>query len=230
MSQSKFKTAEVDIDAYDVGDLVPVDGFSTIDPGTNVLVSGPPKTGKQRLALQLLSAGDPWEHAIAVSPDTDASRLERSYVGVANGDEDRFYIVDCTGATGQGSMDDTDRIKYVTSPNDLTGVGMGIVKCTREIGDDVDDGLRLSLLSLSTLLRYSDANRMFNFLHTITSRVSAADYFGVGTIDPTMHDTEDVNTLTSLYDSTVELREADDGSLEVRVVGHPDADRRWQPF
>lgn len=230
MSQDRFETGEVGIDSYDLGDLLPIEGVSTIAPGTNLLVSGPPNTGKQRLALQILAAGRDQEHAIAVTPDTDASRLEGLYDDTANYDDEPFYIVDCTGASGRDSADDTETVKYVDSPGDLTAIGIGIVKCTREIGDDVDDGLRLTVLSLSTLLRYSNANRMFNFLHKITGRVSAADYLGVGTIDPTMHDTEDVNTLTSLFDTTVELREADDGRLEGRVVGHPDADRTWQPF
>lgn len=145
-------------------------------------------------------------------------------------DPDRLRVVDCTGARGRGSMDDTETIKYVRSPGDLTGIGMGIVKCTREIGPGVDDGLRMAVLSLSTLLRYANADRSFNFLHTVTGRVSAAGYLGLATFDPTSHDPGDGNTLSSLFDVVVELREADDGSREVRVVGHREASRTWQPY
>lgn len=119
---------------------------------------------------------------------------------------------------------------FVGSPGYLTGIGVGIVKCTRDIGGEVDAGLGLSVLSLSTILQYANNQRVFNFLHTITGRVSAADYLGVATIDPTTQNTQEVNTLTSLFDAVIELREADDGSREMRVVGIPDVPRTWVSF
>jgi archaellum biogenesis ATPase FlaH len=86
------------------------------------------------------------------------------------------------------------------------------------------------VLSLSTLLQYADSQRVFNFLHTITGRVSAADYLGVATLDPTTQNPKETNTLTSLFDAVVELREADDGTREMRVVGLPDVPRTWVSF
>jgi KaiC/GvpD/RAD55 family RecA-like ATPase len=226
----RFRSRRTETDTYDLGDAVPIDGFETVPAGTNVLVTGPPMVGKQDVVLELLSAGRRAEHAIAVTPDTDGDRLRRRFGDVTGSDPDRLRVVDCTGATGKGSMDDTETVKYVGSPGDLTGIAMGIVKCTRDLGQAVDDGLRLSVLSLSTLLRYSNADRMFNFMHTVTGRVSAADYLGVGSFDPSMHSGEAANTLTSLFDVVVEIREADDGSREIRVVGHAGSSRTWQQF
>jgi KaiC/GvpD/RAD55 family RecA-like ATPase len=230
MSSDGLQGAVTDTDTYQIGDTVPVAGFDTVPAGTNILISGPPMLGKRRLALELLAGGTANSHAIAVTPDTDGDRLRTTYEGTTHADLDRFHVVDCTGATGKGSMDDTEAIKYVGSPGDLTGIGVGIVKCTRDIGREVDAGLRLSVLSLSTILQYANNQRVFNFLHTITGRVSAADYLGIATIDPTTQDTQEVNTLTSLFDAVIELREADDGGREVRVVGVPDAPRTWVSF
>lgn len=230
MSQSDFRARSVGIDAYDLGDVVPVEGFSSVSPGTNLLISGPSKTGKQRLALELMAAGPEREHGLAVTPNTAGERIQDTFADIRGRESSPLHVVDCTGATGKGSMDDTETIKYVGSAGDLTGIGMGIVKCTRSIGDGADDGLRLSLLSLSTLLRYSDPNRMFNFLHTVTGRVSAAGYLGVGTLDSSTNDSEERHTLSSLFDVVVELREGEDGSREVRVVGHPGSPRTWQPY
>jgi hypothetical protein len=53
--------------------------------------------------------------------------------------------------------------------------------------------------------------------------VSAADYLGVCTLDPTVHDEADVNTVTSLFDAVVETRDG-----EVRVRGLPDVDSSWR--
>jgi len=60
-------------------------------------------------------------------------------------------------------MNDTRSMKYVSSPGDLTGIGMGIVKCTRDIDSEVERGLRLSVLSVSTLVQYANSQRVFNF-------------------------------------------------------------------
>ena len=230
MSSGTFHAEKTGADAYRIGETIPVAGFETVPAGTNVLVSGPPMVGKERLALELLATDARDEHAIAITPDTGGDRLRRRYETIPNVDGDRFHVIDCSGSSGKGSMSDTARTKYVSSPGDLTGIGMGIVKCTRHIGVGVDDGLRLATLSLSTLVRYATIDRVFNFLHTVNGRVAAADYLGVATLDPTVHDSQDVNTLTSLFDAVVELREADDGSVEGRVVGWRESPRTWQPF
>lgn len=221
---------ETGVDAYHVGEAVPVSGFDAVPAGTNVLVSGGPMLGKRRIALEMLAAGAPPEHAIAVSPDTDARRLHRAYDDVPGSERERLHVVDCTGTAGSGSVERAPDVQYVSSPGDLTGIGVGIVKATRDIGPDAEAGLRLSILSLSTVARYTDAQRAFNFLHTVTGRVAAADYLGVATVDPSTHAPEELSTITSLFDTMVELRETDDGSREVRVVGHPDSPRTWQPF
>ena len=227
MSSEDLSSRRVRTDAYDLGEVVPIEGFASVDPGTNVLISGGRMLGKERLALELLAAGSE-EEAIAVTPDTAGGRLRDIFESVAGG-LDRLRVVDCTGASSKGSFDDTDDMKYVASPGDLTGIGMGIVKCTRDMDESVD-GLRLGVLSLSTLLRYSDPDRVFNFLHTVTGRVSAADYLGIATLDPDAHDPQDVNTLSSQFDIVVELREADDVGREARVVGHHESPRTWQPL
>jgi hypothetical protein len=226
MSSEDLSSRRVRTDAYDLGEVAPVEGFASVDPGTNVLISGGRMLGKERLALELLAAGSEEEEAIAVTPDTAGGRLRDSFESVAGG-LDRLRVVDCTGASSKGSFDDTDDMKYVASPGDLTGIGMGIVKCTRDMGESVD-GLRLAVFSLSTLLRYSDPDRVFNFLHTVTGRVSAADYLGIATLDPGAHDPQDVNTLSSQFDVVVELREADDDGREARVVGHHESPRTWK--
>lgn len=225
MSRQRMDASKAGVETYDVDGIVP--GLAELPAGTNVLVSGPPMIGKERIALSLLAAGTANEHAIVVSPDTGVDRLRRRFADL-DGSADRFHVVDCTGVSGKRSIDDEVGTKYVNSPGDLTGIGLGIIKCTRDVGADVSNGLRLGLFSLSTLSQYAEAGRVFNFLHTVTGRVAAADYLGVATLDPTTRQEREVNTLISLFDAVVELREADDGSRQVRVVGLPDAPRTWQ--
>lgn len=230
MSADGLQAPTPDVDRYGLGDAVATPGFDAVPAGTNLLVSGSPMLGKEEIVLDLLAAGSWQAHAIAVTPSTAGESLRERFQSRHRATAERLHVVDCTGATGKGSMDDDERVKYVNSPGDLTGIGVGIVKSTRAVGDDVDEGLRLALLSASTLSRYADAQRVFNFLHTVTGRVSAAGYLGVATMDPTTMDTQAVNTITSLFDGVVELREADDGDREMRTVGWPDAPRTWHPY
>ncbi|WP_276245409.1 MULTISPECIES: hypothetical protein [unclassified Haladaptatus] len=215
---------------YALGSAIDIEGFEEVPPGTNLLIEGPLQADTRQLATQLLATGTAQgENAVVISSDANADRVVRD-VSAFDGDADRLYVVDCTGVSGKGSFDDEPHVKYVTSPSDLTGIGVGLVKCTQEIGAGATSGLRLGVFSLSTLLRYAEVGRVFNFLHVLTGRVSAAGYFGVYTIDPSAHDDADLNVLRSLFDAALKLRETDDGTLEARVVGLPNVASTWTPL
>lgn len=212
-----------DLDAYDLGDVLPHD-VDSLPAGTNLLLSGPVMTGKGELALDVLRTGAAGgESAVVVSPDRSAERIVDGF-----GETERLWVVDCSGSSGT-SFEDSDRVTYVSSPGDLTGIGIGIAKATRRIGPEVRNGLRLSVLSVSTLLQYVDQERVFNFLHVLTGRVSAGSYLGVYAIDPTAHEQATVNVITSQFDGALDVREGDDGR-ECRLRGFPDVDREWLPF
>ena len=144
------QSSDTNRSAYDVADAVPIEGFDAVSAGTNVLVSGPPQSGKTRLALRLLARGTAaGEQAIAVTADLDGTRLRQRFEAV-DGDPSRLHVVDCSGASGKESFDDAEGVRYVSSPADLTGIGLGVVKYTRQVVADADSGVRLSTLSLST--------------------------------------------------------------------------------
>lgn len=72
---------------YSVGSLLPVEG---IEPGSTLLVVGPPMTGKPDLVLQLLAQGfDTEEGAAVISTDASATesatRLRRTPVDQVRG-------------------------------------------------------------------------------------------------------------------------------------------------
>ena len=52
MSSEDLSSRRVHTDAYDLDDVLPVEGVASVDPGTNVLVSGARMLGKERLALE----------------------------------------------------------------------------------------------------------------------------------------------------------------------------------
>lgn len=208
-------------DSYHVGDVLPVPGFESVPGGTRLLVSGPPMTGKRDLAFRLASVGLPDQSVVVVTTDRPARQVMSSFGGL-----DRVSVVDCTGSYGTAD----GNVEYVSSPDDLTGVGIGLAKRTNAIGDRARDGVRVVIDSVSSYLRFVDEGRVFYFLQILTGRFSAADYLTVSTVDPASHDAGVLNSVRSLFDGTVELRERDDGRQEVRVVGFEGVSREWVPY
>jgi hypothetical protein len=106
---------------YDIG-VACVDG--AVSPGTNLLVTGPPMTGKRDLAYDVLRTGcRDGEGGIVVTTKDSARKVRQAFE-----DEtavDALGVVDCV--TRQQGLDDateTDLIRYASSPNDLTGIGI----------------------------------------------------------------------------------------------------------
>lgn len=203
--------------AYALGSPFPVAEADELDPGTALLVTGPPDVDTERLALELLGAGHRrGEGAVLVSTDRPGPQLVRRY-GEATGetDDDRLGVVD---ATGEGDGPDA-----VESPGDLTGIGTGLSRAIDSIGIP---RLRLGVVSLTTMLEYLDRASVYKFCHTVASRVDGAGYFAVATLDSTAVNEQTVGMLTEAFDGTVELR-ADEKGEVLRVVGLPDVPVTW---
>jgi KaiC/GvpD/RAD55 family RecA-like ATPase len=202
---------------------VELDAF---DPGMNVLISGPSMSGKRRLVFDLLAPEATQSDPIAVmTTDDPASRIRTGFEdrGVRF-DPTTFRIIDATGAPG----DDADpAIHRVSSPADLTGMGVAFTQAVDQMG--TPDRLRFGFVSISTLLQYVDAERAFSFLHVLSRRTSAAGYLGVYSIDPTTHEDRFVNVVTSIFDAAIEIRERD-GDRELRIRGLSDVPPEWTAF
>lgn len=105
-------------------------------------------------------------------------------------------------------------IVSVSSPGDLTGIGIKLGNFLEDWADD-DHRLVLCFHTLTTFLQYADLRPVFRFLHVLTGRVAAADGVAHYHLDPSAHDEKTVNTLLALYDAVVEL-DGDDGRWQVR--------------
>jgi len=209
---------------YPVSDALPA-GVDELDPGLNVLVSGPSMSGKRQLVFDLLAPDpDAMDPVVVMTTDDPAQRIQTQLGdrGVSF-DPDAVRVVDATGAPG----DDDPAIHRVNSPADLTGMGVAFTQAVEQMG--TPDRLRLGFLSISTLLQYVDSERTFSFMHVLSRRTSAAGYLGVFTLDPTTHDEQFVNVVTSIFDAVIELRETD-GDRELRVRGLPGVDASWTDF
>jgi len=211
-------------DRYSLADTLPVD-IDDLDAGMNVLVSGPPMSGKRQLVFDLLAPeGVPVDPLVVMTTDDPASRIRAQFEDRdVRFDPSTFRVVDATGAPG----DSEPSIHRISSPADLTGMGVAFTQAVDQMG--TPDRLRLGFVSISTLLQYVDAERAFSFLHVLSRRTSAAGYLGVYSIDPTTHEDRFVNVVTSIFDAAIELRE-ENGDRELRVRGLSDVPPQWTAF
>ncbi|MFC7236011.1 RAD55 family ATPase [Halosegnis marinus] len=191
---------------YDLGG--PLDG-SEVAPGTNLLLSGPPLSGKTAVGYELLEAGARrGEGALVVSNKHSAERVRAEHPDLFEYDVP-VGIVDCvTKHQGQGTIADTDLVQYASSPEDMTGIGIKFSELLEQFYSR--QGVtrnRALFVSVSTLLMYSDLQTVFRFLHVFTSRIENADALGLFVIQSEAHDAQTMNTLSQLFDGVIETDE-----------------------
>ena len=187
-----------------------------VDPGTNILLTGPPLSGKRSIMMDVLAAGtDRDEGAIVVTTKDGADRVLRDYEKRTPYEGKPVAVVDCVTRQQGGETRESDRIKYASSPVDMTGIGIKLSEFLQAFGDRGIERNRVMVHSLSTLLMYSDLQTVFRFLHVFTGRVQSVDGLGLYSIDSTAHDDQAMNTLKQLFDGIISVPE--DGEPEIRL-------------
>lgn len=203
---------------YGLDEALPDELGRSVEAGTSLLVSGPPLTGKRQLLLRLLARGArDGDGSLVVTTRESAGNVADEYASLVGEVEQPQWYIDCTGTDG-GHADATN-VRLVSSPGELTGMGIQFSEIAHEAADADVDRVRVGFDSLSPLLMYSDLQRVFRFLHVFTSQIQSRDWFGAFVIDPDTHEPREVNTLRQLFDGILELRETNDGTVELRVRG-----------
>lgn len=211
---------------YAVPDDLPIEGFT---PGSSVLVAGPAMDAGCDLGLQLVRPEVDGEGSLLVTTDTSCGRLLDAF-------ESRYgecprstaAFVDCASRNG----DDADlgaTVRHLSSPADLTGIGISFSALVQGLYDDGIERIRLGLFSLNTLLMYADVQTVFRFGHTVAGRVASTDGLGVFFVDPSTQDEAVVNTLSQFLDVRIDVRDGEDGP-ELRSRGAIDGPRDWTAY
>ncbi|WP_114579457.1 recombinase RecA [Saliphagus sp. LR7] len=212
---------------YDLSAVLPE---VTVAPGTNVLVSGPPLTGKRDVAFDLLADGAAsGEGTIVVTTKDDAGKTLAAFSRAVGDDEPEedgevdapVGVVDCvTKQRGTGTVEDDSRIAYAASPVDMTGIGVELSAFFQEFYEERGCSRnRVLLHSISTLLMYSDLQTVFRFLHVFTGRIQSGEGLGIYVIDSTAHDERTMNTLKQLFDGLVEVKSGEGSRPKIRTAG-----------
>lgn len=199
-------------------ELGPAFDNKSVDPGTNILISGPPLSGKRRLAMEALAhGGNNGDGAVIVTTRDSSDRVLADFRSLLDSPDDAHIgVVDCVTQHQGRSATDTEHVKHASSPVDMTGIGIKFSEFVENFYTERNvKKNRVAIDSLSTLLMYSDLQTVFRFMHVLTSRIEDADAIGIHVIESTAHDAETMNTLKQLFDGMVTVDEDESVSMQL---------------
>lgn len=202
---------------YELGGAL---GDATIRAGTNVLVAGPPMTGKRQLARDVLARGARNDDgAIVVSTRDSAERISTLFEEAHDGvDGDLIGIVDCVTAYVGKSPVESEQIRYASSPTDMTGIGVEFSHCIDHLHSERErEHTRVLLDSVTVLLKYSGVKPVVRFLRAVTGRIEAVGGIGLFVVESTVHEPETMASIRDLFDVVVERRI--DGTITTETTG-----------
>ncbi|MEA1895069.1 MAG: recombinase RecA [Euryarchaeota archaeon] len=200
-----------------------------IKSGTNIMMIGPPISGKDDIANIIAHQGllDANAAVIVSTREPGNNVLEWFERYDPDVPMDRIGIVDCVTRTLGFGAPDTDNIKMASSPVDLTGIGVKISQFFEHFWMEMQlRETRLCINSLSTILMYSNLQTVFRFIHVFTGRIKAANALGIYVIEEGMHDDKTIVTLKQLFDGMIEIRGGEEG-YQMRAVGFTPKPTPW---
>lgn len=214
---------------YETG-IPAIDGeYGGLRAATNILLLAPPLSYAELLAYRIASPR-PGEWAVAISTDERASDAVDAFrrFGAAR---NRVGIIDAVTKSSVPTLRDTKKAKFVTSPLDLTSMGIKFSRMVEDMWKEavvaeppgpMPPPIRLCLHSVSTLLMYSQLEVTYRFLHVITNRVKKLEGIGIYTLNSESFDERTVSTIKQLMNMVVEVRVEDgEGTVkrDFRITG-----------
>ena len=205
----------------------------SIKKGSNIMIIGPPMSGKEIILNHIMYHGAVHNDNAVVKVTT---RYPASHVFEWFDDNkiplplSKIGIIDCVAKTLGKEVVETENIKIANSPVDLTGIGVKISHFFEEfIMKKNIPNIQLHVDSLSALMMYSNLQTVFRFLHVFTGRIKAAGALGLFLVEDGMHDEKDIVTLKQLFDGMVEIKSENDVTF-LRVVGLSPKPTQWFEF
>jgi len=179
------------------------DLYSDLADARNVLLCAPSMSGGEAEACtDLLIPSDPGAAtALWVTFRGDATDCVDQWV--AEIDERPAEAAVVVVGESPGSQPDGVTVEHVSSPSDLTGLGITI----GELLSEWETPPVVCVDSLTAMLQYVEVETAYEFLHAITGQLYAADARAHFHIDPTAHDRTTVDSIASLFDAIVEFDE-----------------------
>lgn len=196
-----------------------------LESASNILLLAPAlNPGEAEACGDILTTSDATKrNVLAATYTQSASAWAAEYERHVGDLPDQLAIVsvgETTRSTGQAQSPQPNAfprgpvVEAVESPSDLTGLGIRISEFLKEWDTDKWNGgapqTAFCFDSVTAMLQYTDLQRAFRFLHTVTGRISQSGAVGHYHLTPDAHDDKTVSTLYSLFDAVVEVTEDSD--------------------
>ncbi|MCX6691329.1 MAG: hypothetical protein NTW33_04570 [Methanoregula sp.] len=221
-----FKTGIAHIDAVSGG----------FEAGTNFLILAPPMSLAEELAYSLTRPLT-GEYAIVLSTNDRAAEVVDAFK-VIGGDKRYVGTIDAITKSSSPGIADTNRLMFVASPTDLTGIGIKFSKMVELIFDgDFSDGesglfpppVRFCVNSVSTLLMYRKLEVLYQFLHVLTSKLKKIDGVGFYLLNKESFDDKTVSLIKQLMTGVIEVK-VEQNVHSMRVQGIKGLSSDWLKF
>ena len=190
----------------------------------SIIIAGPPMSGKYELMHRIFGARS--DHALVLSTGHDADAVRDDYESITDNSGDAVGVIDCVSSEQGADLEDTEYTKYVSSPKNLTDLGVKFTELTDAMA--ADDPV-VGLHSLSQLLMYWEADRIYQFTRVLLGQTQNEGWPTVAVINATMHDEQTIHTLLDPFDTVVDTRTEDEGR-EMRIRGRLSSPTPWQQF
>jgi hypothetical protein len=206
------------------------------DAGSNILILAPPMSYAEQLAFALVRPL-PGEYSIILSTNERASEVVDYFK--QNGSDKRFVgVIDAITKSSTPAIADTQRLMFVTSPTDLTGIGIKFSNMIESIFEgkfsEGEPGLfpppiRFCINSISTLLMFRRLEILYQFLHVITAKLKKTEGVGIYLINKESFDDKTISLIKQLMTAVIEIKVTDDGNY-LRIQGIRGVAMEWQKF
>ena len=177
----------------------------TIGAARTTLVCAP-SMGTESGCPELLSAADDDSTVLWVTYTHPPSACVEAYREAYDTDADLSVIA--VGDMATESAPDAVTVEAVSTPDDLTGLGITLSQML-----SAHDDVVVCFDSLTVLLQYVDRETAYEFLNAVTGHLYATDATAHFHLDPSALDTETIDALASLFDA---VAEREDGEWSVR--------------
>ena len=170
----------------------------SIPGGTGVLLLHPSIGETDRIDTDFLKTDT--DHFLVISTRTTAREVEQKLEHY-DVDESTADILDALSVERGYSRRTSDRVHYVSTPEDLDG----IVEQTREFLDSHEGKLRISVDSVTEMAYYAGVDGARDATADLLELLGDHDAVGLFQLSSEVHDDDTVDRFRELFDTALEL-------------------------
>jgi KaiC/GvpD/RAD55 family RecA-like ATPase len=178
--------------------------------GTNILIYGPPFTGKEVTINSFIGEGlAKGVPALIVITDKLPSEIREEMMFIVSGFEEyeRLGLVKFVDAYSRsiGIEDSEPNVVYIDEPTDHMSIMKAVDATAKELMK-THKYYRLAFRSISTLIAYLDSNTAFKFLQPFCGKRKRERAVCMFSVEKGMHEEQDIQMIGSIMDGMIDYK------------------------